>query len=80
MAFELKPGQGSLFKNDSKQGDNSPDYKGSINVNGEEFWLNAWIKTSKKGTKFMSLSTKPKVEKPDRSRPLREQLNDEIQF
>jgi hypothetical protein len=80
MPFELKPGQGSLFKNDDKQGENSPDYKGSINVDGTEFWLNAWIKTSKKGSKYMSLSVKPKVEKVDRSRPLREELNDEIAF
>jgi len=37
------------------------DYRGEINVNGEQFWLNAWLKTSKKGTKFLSLSVKPKA-------------------
>jgi hypothetical protein len=35
MAFELKPGQGSMFKNDRKQGERDPDYKGSvIDTNG----------------------------------------------
>ena len=52
--------RGSLFKNDKKTTEQMPDYKGQINVNGEEFWLNAWLKTSKQGTKFMSLSISPK--------------------
>jgi uncharacterized protein (DUF736 family) len=53
--------RGVLFKNDDKQGDSHPDYKGNINVNGTEFWLSAWIKTSDKtGKKFMSLSVKAK--------------------
>lgn len=55
---------GALFKNDEKQSDSSPDYKGSINVGGQEFWLSAWIKTSKAGNKFMSLSVKPKDAAP----------------
>ena len=52
--------RGSLFKNDKKTTEQMPDYKGQINVNGEEFWINAWLKTSKQGTKFMSLSVTPK--------------------
>lgn len=51
--------RGVLFKNDRKESDNHPDYRGSINVGGVEFWLSAWIKQGDKG-KFMSLSVKPK--------------------
>lgn len=51
--------RGVLFKNDRKEQDTHADYKGTINVNGVEFWLNAWIKTGAKG-KFMSLSVQPK--------------------
>lgn len=47
--------RGVLFKNDRKGKDTHPDYKGSCEVEGEEFWLSAWIKTGQKG-KFMSLS------------------------
>lgn len=53
--------RGSLFKNDKKEQDSHADYNGSINIEGKEFWLNAWVKESKKdGKKFFSLSVKPK--------------------
>jgi hypothetical protein len=52
--------RGSLFKNDRKTADTHADYTGSINVNGQEFWLNAWLKESKSGGKFFSLSVRPK--------------------
>lgn len=51
---------GALFRNDEKESDKHPDYRGSINVGGTEYWLSAWLKTSKKGAKFMSLSVTPK--------------------
>lgn len=60
--------RGALFKNDDKQSDSHPDYKGSIDVDGDEFWLSAWIKTSKAGKKYMSLSIKPKEERTERER------------
>jgi uncharacterized protein (DUF736 family) len=52
--------RGSLFKNDRKDDAKFPDYKGSLNVDGVEYWLSAWIKVSKDGAKFMSLSIKNK--------------------
>lgn len=47
--------KGVLFKNDKRETDRHPDYKGSAEVNGVECWLSAWIKTSAKGEKYMSL-------------------------
>lgn len=47
--------RGVLFKNDRKEKDSHPDYKGSCEVEGTEFWISAWIKEGRNG-KFMSLS------------------------
>jgi len=53
--------RGVLFnERDKKQTDKDRDYGGRININGTEYWLSAWLKTSKKGLKFLSLSVKPK--------------------
>jgi hypothetical protein len=55
---------GALFKNDKQGNDNWPDYRGQINVNGEDFWISAWLKTSKKdGKKYMSLAIQPNDKK-----------------
>lgn len=51
---------GALFKNDKQGNENRPDYTGSINVEGTEYWISSWLKTSKAGKKYMSLSVQPK--------------------
>ena len=51
--------RGVLFKNDRKEKDTHPDYNGSINADGVEYWLSAWMKEGAKG-KFMSFSLTPK--------------------
>ena len=63
MAYVLKDGQGSLFKNKEKQEEMHADYTGSVLVGGVAYWLNAWLKTAKSGEKYMSLSAKPKQAK-----------------
>lgn len=70
---------GVLFRNDKKQSDKSPDYRGTINVEGQEFWLSAWLKTSKKNNKFMSLSITPKGQSSERRQPAPE-FDDDIPF
>ena len=68
MAEYDNTNRGSLFKNRKKEEEKHPDYNGSINVEGTEYWLNAWIKESKKdGTKFFSLSIKEKQDSPRQS-------------
>ncbi|MFA6063915.1 MAG: hypothetical protein WC736_15110 [Gallionella sp.] len=66
--FEVKPNTGGLFKND-KQQENWPDYKGNINVDGKDYWLSAWLKTSKAGEKYMSLSVQPKEKRAEKPAP-----------
>ena len=52
---------GALFKNERKEKDTHPDYRGSwTDANGVEHWLSCWIKTAKSGQSFMSLRATPK--------------------
>lgn len=59
MAYD-NDNRGVLFKNKEKKQDTHADYQGNINVEGQEFWLNAWIKKDKNGNPYMSLSVKAK--------------------
>ena len=53
---------GSLFKNDKKESEKHPDYKGSAKVEGVDYWLSAWVKETKGGAKYFSLALKAKGE------------------
>ena len=55
--------RGALFKNERRDDEKFPHYKGSLNVEGVDFWISAWLKESKDGAKFMSLSIKAKDQK-----------------
>jgi len=58
--------RGVLFKNEKKAKPTQADYNGNINVEGKEFWIDAWIKEGRDtGKKFLSISAKPKQPKKD---------------
>ena len=58
--FTHKPNTGSLFKNERKEKENQPDYKGEIDINGTVLDLAAWVKESKSGKKFFSIKASEK--------------------
>jgi uncharacterized protein (DUF736 family) len=78
---------GALFKNDKGDNPKRPDYKGQLNVGGVEYWLSAWLRTSKDGKKYMGLRVELKGEKlptaptqvPIATEPAPE-FNDDIPF
>ena len=67
MAYETKPGSGTLFKNGRKEKDSHPDMRGDANIDGTMYEVAAWTKITKGGDKFLSLAIKPKD--ADRPKP-----------
>lgn len=55
--------KGALFVNQKKNSANSPDFTGSLDVEGVEYWVSMWKKTSKAGKPFLSLALTPKEAK-----------------
>jgi uncharacterized protein (DUF736 family) len=63
--------RGVLYRNENKTSENHPDYSGSVNVAGTDFWLSGWLKESKKdGKKFFSLSVRPKNDSKPVNKPV----------
>jgi hypothetical protein len=80
MTFD-NTNRGVLFsERDKKTKDEDRDYAGSLNVAGTEYWVSAWVKTSKKGTKFLSLSVKPKDTAKSGGGAVKPDMDDEIPF
>lgn len=48
--------RGAIFKNDSKQKETHPDYRGKINWGGTEIEVSMWVKKSKEGKSYFSVS------------------------
>ena len=76
---------GMLARNDRKEKDTHPDFKGSINVDGKEYWLSAWTKEGKpggkmEGRKYFSLSVSPKEAAPQQKPKAQsfDQLDDDL--
>jgi hypothetical protein len=61
---DAKDMSGVLFKNEKAETTKHPAYKGSALIGGAEYWISAWINTSKKdGSKYMALRFELKQEK-----------------
>jgi hypothetical protein len=72
---------GTLGRNKNRKNDKQPEYKGSINIGGVEYWLSGWVKTAgdnapEPGSKFFSLSVTPKDGFPDRKPPPKGELTE----
>ena len=90
MALDLKENSGLLFKNKRKNRDDPEtekwsDYQGEALIDGQSYWMNAWIKESRSdGSKFMSLSFNLKEQKSQAisggSKSNRNDMDDEIPF
>ena len=63
MAYEQKPGDFAIFKNDRKEeGSKQPDYTGNgLDLNGNKVQISCWLNQGKNG-KFFSCKMKPPYE------------------
>lgn len=60
--FVTKTNEGALFRNDKVASDTSPTHGGSLNVEGVEYYINAWTNKSAAGKGYFKLSVKRKGE------------------
>ena len=80
MAFVLKDGQGTLFKNDKDDNPARPDYRGEVMIAGTLYRLSGWIKDGQKG-KWMSLSAEvPRAKEPEAPKAKAIDVDSDIQF
>lgn len=62
---------GALFVNDKRETEKHPNAKGTINVEGVEYWVSAWTKTAASGARYQSLSLTKKEQQaaPQKAAP-----------
>ena len=65
MAYEMKPGQGSAFKNDKKTEDWHPAYKGKVMLpDGSLHWLDVSPKKTSAGDTWVSVKIGKQIDPP----------------
>ena len=71
-----------LAKNDRMRNEKDAPYTGQATIDGVEYWLNGWVQERKDGSgRFFSGTVRPKQARQEKSsKPLSEQISDEIPF
>jgi uncharacterized protein (DUF736 family) len=70
--------RGAIFKNDRKEKDTHPDYRGKINVDGVEKEISLWVKQSKDGKSFFSASiSEPYVKDAPAVKPIEDVIGEQ---
>ena len=74
--------KGVLFREKETKSESHPDFKGSINVGGKDYWLSGWVNESKAGQRYFKLSVTPKdgQAKAKPSAPTTYFMDDDIPF
>lgn len=78
MADYSNINRGSIWKNDKKETDKHPDFTGSLNVDGVEYWVSAWKRKPDQSDKAPALSFSIKAKEDAPSKPASKQPIDEI--
>lgn len=64
MAYD-NTNSGMMARNENRKTDKHPEFSGSINVEGRDYWLSAWVNEGKaggkmEGKKYFSIKLNPK--------------------
>jgi hypothetical protein len=78
--------RGSIWKNEKKESEKHPDFTGSLNVDGKDYWVSAWKRKPDASERAPALSfsvkpkdgTAPKQDEPRRS--VKDEMNDDIPY
>lgn len=80
---------GMLARNERKETDKHPDFTGSLNVDGVDYWLSAWVNEGRpggkmEGKKYFSIKVNRKDAPRSAAKPVtktyNEDLDDDIPF
>jgi hypothetical protein len=73
--------RGSIWKNDKQESEKHPDFTGSLNVEGVEYWVSAWKRKPDASAKAPALSFSIKAKDQVPGKPAkRVEIDDEIPF
>jgi len=66
---QKKNNSGALFINNNRKSENHPHLNGSIIVEGVEYWISAWKKTTESNNTMFSLSVTAKQPQQEEQTP-----------
>lgn len=85
MAYD-NTNTGALFINDKGDNEKRPDYRGKVNIEGTEYSVSGWKRTSQTGKPYLSLRLElaredyGKAGKPDHAKAAASDFDDDIPF
>ncbi len=77
--FEQRELSGNLFKNDRRETEAQPAYRGDAKIDGKVYKISAWVKDGKNG-KFFSLAFTEKEEEPKQPSSFDNPVTDKVPF
>jgi uncharacterized protein (DUF736 family) len=80
MMGDRRDNTGALFKENDKQGEKSPDYRGPLTIDGIDYVLAGWVRETQSGQKFLSLAVRRKQTTAEAKPATKPELDDEIPF
>jgi len=68
MAYEMRPGQGSAFRNEDKREEWHADFKGRVMLpNGTTCWLDVSKKRGADGEVYVAVKIRPMEQRPEQT-------------